>query len=97
MFMDNQNAWWKNSLLYFSKLSSWIILPIVFALVVGKYLDNHFKTGQLIFYISLGCGFVLSMIGLLKEARVYMKEISQANDTPSHASDEHVEENNTRE
>lgn len=86
MFMDTQNAWWKNSLLYFSKISSWIILPIVFALIVGKYLDNHFNTGQLIFYISLGLGFVLSMIGLLKEARVYMKEISQTNSTQSQTS-----------
>jgi hypothetical protein len=71
-----KTPWWKEGMFYFTKISGWILLPIIFSLTIGKYLDHKFNTGQMIFYISLAVGFLVSMVGLVKEAQNYIKVIS---------------------
>ena len=40
----NKGPWWKPGVELFSEISTWIIVPIVLALVFGKMLDAHYGT-----------------------------------------------------
>jgi len=61
----------------FIKVSSWIVAPIVGALLLGRYLDNRFQTKPWIFLGLTALAFVISMFGILKETMIYMKELEK--------------------
>lgn len=71
----NENSWWQPAVEVFTKVSSWIAAPIILALIVGKALDKHFDTKPTIFLICAGVGFLVSIYGIFKEIRFYMKKI----------------------
>jgi F0F1-type ATP synthase assembly protein I len=84
-------GWWKPAVEIFSRVSGYIVVPVVLALIVGKYLDNRFNTKPWIFLGLTGVAFLISSFSIVRTVSKYMKEI----DPPSHeASDGQGEENN---
>lgn len=61
----------------FSQISTWIVVPIILALVVGKSLDNHYGTRPLMFLILAGAGFLFSLVGIVRVIKKYIKELKK--------------------
>lgn len=72
---SEQAPWWQPGLILFSKLSTWIAIPILLALFIGKYLDRKFGTEPWLFLSLTGVSFIISTIGLVIESSKAMKKI----------------------
>lgn len=73
---DNRKApWWQPSLVLFARLSGWIGGPILAAVFVGKWLDRKYGTEPWLFLLTVGIAFIVSMIGIVKDAIREMKRI----------------------
>lgn len=68
-------SWWQPSVVLFGRLSGWIAFPVIIALFVGKWLDQKYQTDPWLFLLSVGLAFILSSIGIVKEASSAMKSI----------------------
>lgn len=76
--LPNQNEpWWKPAVEIFSKISTWIVVPIVLALIIGKKLDAHFDTQPWIFLGLALFGFLISCYGIFKEITKYIQKIKK--------------------
>jgi F0F1-type ATP synthase assembly protein I len=74
---ENKAAWWEPAVEIFSQVSGWIAGPIIFALILGKYLDRHFGTKPWIFLGLTGLAFIISSFGIVRVVGRYMKKISK--------------------
>ena len=74
-----KQVWWQPAMLMFTRLSIWIIGPVIVGLFVGKWLDNKYQSEPWLFLLSMGIAFIFSMIGLVKNAKDEYKKI-EAND-----------------
>jgi F0F1-type ATP synthase assembly protein I len=79
LFMkDSKDTQKQNSLLnseylqIFAKVSVWIVVPVIFSLMVGKFLDNRYNTTPWILCVALGLSFTFSMTAIVKIAKKYM-------------------------
>lgn len=72
-----RGPWWKPAVEVLNDVSSWIIVPIVLALFVGKSLDSHYGTKPLIFLSMAALGFFVSTFGIFKVMTRYMKQIKE--------------------
>jgi len=79
--MENKNSgkspWWQPSLILFTKLSGWIVGPIILAIFIGKYLDKKYNTEPWLFLLSVGFAFAISMVGIVRDALQAMKDIEK--------------------
>lgn len=73
-----KEAWWKQGVTLFSEVSSWIVGPIILALIFGKMLDNHYGTKPWIFLGLTGLSFLVSCYGIFKIVSRYMKSIEES-------------------
>ncbi len=72
--MDNTNKpYWHDAILAFTRMSSWIVGPILIALFLGKWLDTKYHTTPIIFVSLTGFAFIISIVGLVKEGKQYLK------------------------
>ena len=67
--------WWKPAMELLSEVSTWIVVPIVCALIFGKMLDAHYHTKPLIFLVFAGLGFLITCYGLFKVIKNYTKKL----------------------
>ncbi len=80
---NNQNSnasngpWWKQGVALFSEISTWIVVPMILALVAGKALDKHFGTKPLWLLILAGAGFLITAYGMVKTIRQYAVKIKK--------------------
>lgn len=74
---SEQAPWWQPGLILFSKLSTWIAIPILLALFIGKYLDKRLGTDPWLFLSFTGVSFIISTIGLVYESSKAMKKIEE--------------------
>lgn len=69
--------YWKAGVKIVSDISTWIIVPIVLALVFGKMLDARYGTEPVIFLVFAGLGFLVTALGITKIVRDYMKKLKE--------------------
>lgn len=74
---ENQAAWWQPAVMIFTRLSGWIVAPVILAVVAGKWLDKKYGTEPWLFLIVVALAFVVSMIGLIRQAMEEFKKIEQ--------------------
>jgi hypothetical protein len=67
--------WWEPGMVLFARLSGWIAAPIIIAVFVGKWLDKKYDSAPWLFLASVGAAFIISSIGIVKEAKVMMDKI----------------------
>ena len=76
---DNKKIDWKTAIDIMSRVSAWIIVPIIFALIIGKALDNRYGTDPWIFLGCSGLGFLISSYGIVRVIFKYMKTLEKEN------------------
>lgn len=73
----NQGPWWKPAMEIFSEVSTWIVVPIILALVGGKLLDNHYGTKPVMLLILVGISFLVTIMGIVRVVKRYSKKLKQ--------------------
>lgn len=73
----DKGPWWKPGMQLMGEISTWIIVPIVSALIFGKMLDNHFGTKPIIFLIFAGSGFLITCFGIFRMIKNYTKKLQE--------------------
>ena len=73
---DKQKIDWKPAMDIFGRVSTWVVVPIILALVAGKALDKHFGTDPWIFLGLTGVSFLFSSYGIVRVVNKYIKDIS---------------------
>ncbi|MFZ1019455.1 MAG: AtpZ/AtpI family protein [Minisyncoccia bacterium] len=69
--------WWAGAVRIMGDVSTWIVVPIVLALIVGKALDNHYHTKPTLFLICVGVGFLFTCYGIWKTMKDYTKKLKE--------------------
>lgn len=59
----------------FFKLSSWIVTPILGAVIIGRWLDKKYKTDPWLFLGAIAVAFIISVCGMIKDALAELKRI----------------------
>jgi len=72
---NNSGPWWKAGVELVSQISTWIIVPIVCALIFGKMLDTHYGTKPIIFLAFAGLGFLVTCFGIFRIMKDYLKKL----------------------
>ncbi|MEX2029273.1 MAG: AtpZ/AtpI family protein [Candidatus Paceibacterota bacterium] len=70
---------WRPAIEIFIQVSTWIVAPIVLALVFGKMLDMRFETRPWIFLTFSGLAFLISSFGIVRAVSKYIKDIEKKN------------------
>ncbi len=68
---------WRPALIIFYRISTWVVIPLVVALIVGKWLDTQFDTKPWIFLLLTGVAFVISIRAIIKVVKKYISEIEK--------------------
>ena len=58
-----------------SEVSTWIVVPIVLALIFGKMLDTRFGTKPVIFLVFAGLGFLVTCFGIYRVTKNYVEKL----------------------
>ena len=67
--------WWKPGMRIFSEISTWIVAPIVLALIFGKMLDTRYGTKPVIFLLLAGLAFLFSCFKIVRIIKNYMEKL----------------------
>jgi len=71
------DLWWKPGVEIFSQISIWVVIPIVAALIIGKWLDGRYGTRPWIFLGLTGLGFLVSIFGIVRTVQAYIRKIEK--------------------
>ena len=74
---DTNGPWWKPAFEIFGRVSAWVVIPIVLALIIGKYLDAEYDTKPWIFLTLSLVGFLISSFGIVRTIRNYIQKIEK--------------------
>jgi len=91
--MENKNTkepWWKDGIIIFSKVSGYIIVPVILGSYIGKYLDQKYNTEPTLFLVSIGIAFISTIFLIWREMKVYKKKL----DLSAQAEKEENQKNN---
>jgi F0F1-type ATP synthase assembly protein I len=66
---------YQKSIVLFARFSGWIVGPVIVAVVTGKMVDNRYDSEPMFVLIFIGVAFVISMIGIVREALAEYKKI----------------------
>ena len=61
----------------FTKLSGWILGPVILGVILGKWLDRKYGTEPWLFLVTVGLAFFLSMFGIVRDSLREMKRIER--------------------
>lgn len=79
--MDNnkstQKPWWRDGVVIFIRVSTYIVIPIIIASLVGNFLDKKYNTGSLLFYILIAIAFLFTIYLIWREMKIYKKKIER--------------------
>lgn len=74
---NNSKTDYRQAVRIFGEISTWVVVPIVVALILGKYLDGKYGTEPWIFLGLTGLSFLVSIGGIAKILGKYIKEINE--------------------
>ncbi|MCX6754803.1 MAG: AtpZ/AtpI family protein [Candidatus Nomurabacteria bacterium] len=67
--------WWKDGVIIFTKVSAYIVFPIIISSYFGNYLDNKYNKNNLFFFGLTAIAFLITIYLIWKEARIYKKKL----------------------
>lgn len=63
-------------MIFYTKVTSWIIFPLFIAFLFGRYFKENMK-GQILFFICVGLGFMITIYGIYREINIYKKDLEK--------------------
>ncbi len=79
MSINNENKidkpWWRDGVIIFAKVSSYIVIPIIISSYLGKYLDVKYNTGNCIYFNLIVLSFLLTIYLIWRELKIYKKKM----------------------
>lgn len=72
---NNKSSNWAVAMEIFTKISGWIVGPIIVSLIVGRALDNHFGTKPMILLSLTGLAFIATCVGMIRVVKGYKKSL----------------------
>lgn len=67
---------WRPVMIFYAKTTSWIIFPLAIAFFLGKYFKESVG-GQVLFFICVGVGFLVTIYGIYREIKIYQKDLEK--------------------
>jgi hypothetical protein len=74
---NKKTSLWRPVIIFYAKTTAWVILPLFLALLLGKYIQTSINS-QLIFFIVILGGFLVTCYGIYKEIRIYKKDLESS-------------------
>jgi F0F1-type ATP synthase assembly protein I len=71
-----KSEYWK----IFTKVSAWIVVPVLISAFIGNYLDKKFDSAPWILGFALAVSFTVSMVAIVKIVTKYSKEQDKKDD-----------------
>ena len=72
--LNTDNSYWKPVMVFYAKTTSWVILPLVIAVLLSKFTSF----GQNWFFILVMLGFGVTCSGIYREIKDYKKQLEQS-------------------
>ena len=63
---QSEKAWWQPAMALFLRMSVWIAVPVVIAVLSGKWFDNKYDTEPWGLLSLVGLSFIFSMLKIIK-------------------------------
>jgi F0F1-type ATP synthase assembly protein I len=63
---QNNKAWWIPAIALFLRMSVWIIVPVMIAVIIGKWFDNEYNTEPWGLLGIIGLSFIFSIFMIVK-------------------------------
>jgi hypothetical protein len=73
----HKQAWWMPAFMIFTRISGWIVFPVVASLFTGKWLDERFGTGQKMFILCMVLSFIISSVAIIKISKRYIANLKE--------------------
>jgi uncharacterized protein YneF (UPF0154 family) len=67
-------SWWRPVLYFYIKTTSWIIFPLLIGVIGGQYVSRSVGS-QVIFFIFVILGFLVTCLGIYREIKQYKKTL----------------------
>lgn len=67
--------WWKPAMFFYAKVTSWIIIPVVLAWFLSKFLIKNEK--PIIFFLLILVSFCFTCYGIYKEIKIYKDKVDK--------------------
>lgn len=71
--MKEAKPYFRDALIAFGRMSGWVAGPVILALFLGKWLDGIYGTEPYLFIAIIGLGFFVSVFGIMKETKRYIR------------------------
>jgi len=75
MELEPKKPWWRDSIIIFMRASSWVFIPVLIALFLGKYLDKRYGTKPWVFLSFTAVAFAISLFGIVRTTLRGVKKI----------------------
>ncbi len=72
---EQPNQDWAKAMKIFATISSWIIGPIILAVLAGNWLDNKYQTEYFFTLTLVGIAFIMTCVGIVREAQEAIKNL----------------------
>lgn len=69
--------WWKPAFEVFGRVSVWVVVPIIAALILGKRMDEVYDTSPWLFLALSGAAFLISSFGIVHTVIRYVRNIEK--------------------
>ena len=73
--INTNEVTWRSGLQVFTEISSWIIAPIILAVVAGEWFDNAYLTEPWGMIGFSSFGFLITIYGIVRAVKNYAKKI----------------------
>jgi hypothetical protein len=73
--MIEKQDWWKPAIFFYTKVTSWIIIPVLLSLFLSRTLN--IKNNQILFFILILISFCLTCYGIYREIKIYKNSIDK--------------------
>ena len=73
----NDKSWLKPVLFFYAKTTSWIIFPLLIGVFGGQYVSKSVGS-QVIFFVLVILGFLITCLGIYREIKNYKKSLDNS-------------------
>lgn len=75
IFMQSENSKiWRPVLIFYAKVTSWIIFPLVLGVLLAKNISEN-TSSQVLFFVIIILGFMITCFGIYKELKIYKRDL----------------------